>query len=230
MPDKTQTQTKAKANATTKAAQASAPIYQLRVDLLDTKPPIWRRLEMPGDATLGWLHAALQLAMGWTNSHLHQFMTADGRYSDPRASDGFDSDEEPDRDENKFTLMQVAPEVGAQFGYEYDFGDSWTHVLTVEAILPPDAKAAPVARCLDGERACPPEDCGGPGGFAELLKALKNPKHPEHEEMKAWLGGGFQAAAFDAAEVNRWLRQLKWPQVTEAQLRRVLMSRDGYGG
>jgi hypothetical protein len=183
---------------------------------------------VPGDASLGWLHAAIQVTMGWTNSHLHHFLTSDARYSDPRHCEDMGFGDEPDRDEAKATLGQVAPQEGAQFGYEYDFGDSWEHEITVEKILPGEAAAATTALCLDGARACPPEDCGGIGGYAELLKTLKNPKHPEHKAMKEWLGRPFDAEAFDVAKANLWLRKLKWPRVTEAQLRKVLMGRDDY--
>jgi hypothetical protein len=210
------------------AGKGAAPIYQLKIVLLGTKPPIWRRLQVPGDASLGWLHAAIQVTMGWTNSHLHHFLTSDARYSDPRHCEDMGFGDEPDRDEAKATLGQVAPQEGAQFGYEYDFGDSWEHEITVEKILPGEAAAATTALCLDGARACPPEDCGGIGGYAELLKTLKNPKHPEHKAMKEWLGRPFDAEAFDVAKANLWLRKLKWPRVTEAQLRKVLMGRDDY--
>ena len=114
------------------AGKGTAPIYQLKIVLLGTKPPIWRRLQVPGNANLGWLHAVLQVAIGWTNSHLHHFLTADARYSDPRNNEDMGFGEEPDRDEAKATLMEVAPDEGAQFGYEYDFGDSWEHEITVE--------------------------------------------------------------------------------------------------
>jgi len=210
------------------ARSTAAPIYQLKVVLLGSKPSIWRRLRVPGNANLGWLHAVLQVAMGWTNSHLHHFLTSDARYADPRQTEDIGFGEEPDRDENKARLMQVAPDAGVPFGYEYDFGDSWEHKITVEKILPPDRAAATSALCLDGARACPPEDCGGIWGYANLLKVLKNPKHPEHKDLKAWAGGSVDAETFDPAHVNLWLRKLKWPRVTEAQLRKALMARDGY--
>ena len=210
------------------AGKANAPVYQLKVLLIGSKPDIWRRLRVPGNANLGWIHAVFQVAMGWTNSHLHHFLTAEARYSDPHHNEDMGLGEEPDRDEAKATLEQVAPDPGAQFGYEYDFGDSWEHEITVEKILPPDAAAATVALCLDGARACPPEDCGGVWGYADLLKILKNRKHPEHGSMTEWLGRPFDAEAFDAAKTNLWLRKLKWPRVTEAQLRKVLMGRDDY--
>jgi hypothetical protein len=208
--------------------KAAVPTYQLKIVLVGTKPPVWRRLQVPGNANLGWLHAVLQVAMGWTNSHLHLFEVDDSRYTDPRQSDDMDLGVEPDRDEAKATLMQVASKAGAKFSYEYDFGDSWEHKIHLEKILPPDPSVATTAICLDGERSCPPEDCGGIWGYAELLKTLKSPKHPEHERMKEWIGGTFDAEAFDVDNVNLWLRKLKWPRVTEGQLRKVLMGRDNY--
>lgn len=212
----------------TAAGKGNAPIYQLKVVLLGSEPPVWRRLQVPSDAKLDWLHAVLQVAIGWTNSHLHQFRVGGDCYSDTRHNFAeFEGDPEI-LEARKFTLRQIAPREKDAFGYEYDFGDSWEHEITVEKILPPDAAAATTARCLDGARACPPEDCGGIWGYADLLKILKNRKHPEHKSMKEWLGRAFDAAAFDVVKTNLWLRKLKWPRVTEAQLRKVLMGRDDY--
>jgi len=210
------------------AAKASAPIYHLKVVLNGTKPPIWRRLQVPGNANLGWLHAVLQVAMGWTNSHLHQFRVGELLYSDLRHNSPEFEGEPEILDENKATLQQVAPQQKDVLGYEYDFGDSWEHRITVEKILPPDPAAAMTARCLDGARACPPEDCGGVWGYDNLLKIIKNPKHEEHASIMEWLGAGFDPEAFDADEANTYLRKLKWPRVTEDQLRKVLMARDDY--
>lgn len=208
--------------------KGDAAVYHLKVVLIGSQPPIWRMLQVPGDANLGWLHAVLQVALGWTNSHLHHFLTGEARYSDPRQFEGEGFDDEPDRDEAGVTLAEIAPEEGTRFQYEYDFGDSWEYEITVAKILAPGAAGAAAAVCLDGARACPPEDCGGVWGYEELLKTLANPKDPEHESMKEWLGRPFDAEAFDVAEANRWLGKLKWPRVTEAQLRKVLMGRDGY--
>jgi hypothetical protein len=216
------------ANVEPLVAKSTAPTYQLKIVLLGSKPVIWRRLLVPGDASLGWLHAVLQTAVGWTNSHLHHFLTADARYSDPRGNEDMSFGDEPDRDEAKATLMQIAPGKGVSFGYEYDFGDSWEHEILVEKILASGTGPANGALCIDGARACPPEDCGGIWGYAELLKALKNPKHPEHQSMKEWIGGAFDAETFDPEKANRWLGKLKWPRVTEAQLRKVLMGRNNY--
>ena len=99
-------------------------VYELKAALVGTVPPVWRRLRVPGNANLGWLHAVLQVAMGWTNSHLHHFLTARGRYLDPRFDEGLDSGMEEDGDETQTTLAEIAPEAGERFVYEYDFGDS----------------------------------------------------------------------------------------------------------
>jgi hypothetical protein len=216
------------ANIDPTSARSSASTYQLKVTLLGTEPPVWRRLRVPGNAKLPWLHAVLQVAMGWTNSHLHQFLTRDACYSDPRINREMLTGPDGDRDETKATLMQIAPTEGEEFGYEYDFGDSWEHAIKVEKIFPHASDASTIALCLDGARACPPEDCGGFSGYADLLKILKNRKHPEHKAMKEWIGGDFDAESFDLANINTWLRKFKWPRVTEAQLRKVLMARDNY--
>ena len=208
----------------TAAGKANAPIYQLNVVLLGSATPIWRRLHVPADAKLDWLHAVLQIAMGWTNSHLHQFKVGEDYYSDTRHhSAEFDADL-PILEERRFTLRQIAPREQAVFRYEYDFGDSWEHEITVEKILPNTA-ASSSARCLEGARACPPEDCGGTPGYDDLLKILENRKHPEHKSMKEWLGRPLDPEAFDVEKTNLWLRKLKWPRVTEAQLRKVIMAR-----
>ena len=179
---------------------------------------------MPADAKLDWLHAVLQVAMGWTNSHLHQFKVGEDYYSDTRHHSAEFEDDLPILEERTFTLRQIAPREQDAFRYEYDFGDSWEHEITVEKILPNTAESSS-ARCLEGARACPPEDCGGTPGYDDLLKILENRKHPEHKSMKEWLGRPLDAEAFDVEKTNFWLRKLKWPRVTEAQLRKVIMAR-----
>jgi hypothetical protein len=208
--------------------KSASLIYHLKVVLIGTRPPIWRRLRVPGNCNLGWLHAVLQVALGWTNSHLHQFKLGADCYSDTRHHFAeFEGDPEV-LEERKFTLEQVAPHEKDALGYEYDFGDSWEHEITVAKILPPDPAAARIALCLDGAHACPPEDCGGVWGYDDLLNILKNRKHPEHRTMKEWLGRPLDPEAFDLKQTNLWLGKLKWPRVTDAQLRKVLMGRDDY--
>jgi hypothetical protein len=205
----------------------STPHYQLKVELAGIEPPIWRRLLVRGDMNLGLLHAVIQVAMGWTNSHLHEFNIGNVRYSDPRINEEVAADETPYRDEDRTPLVKATPGEKAEFVYEYDFGDSWEHLVTVEKIHAPDAASKVFVECLEGNRACPPEDCGGIGGYADLLEAIKDPQHEEHESMMKWLGGSFDPEAFDIKKTNTRLRKLKWPQTTEEQLAAVLMERDG---
>lgn len=181
------------------AKKKAVPIYELKVTLKGIRPPIWRRVRVPGNVSMGTLHHILQIVMGWTDSHLHMFRagrTAIGA-PDPEWDDfGFDS-----IDERRIKLAEVAPEEKSKFTYEYDFGDGWEHDVRVERILPADPKIdLPV--CLKGKRACPPEDCGGPYGYLDLLEVLADPDDPEHEEMLDWLGGEWDAEAFDLDAVN----------------------------
>lgn len=178
-------------------------VYQIKVTLEDSQPPIWRRFQVPGDARMSKLHRVLQVVMGWTNSHLHQFVI-DGKYCgvpDPEF-------EKPIIDEKKVLLSQLVNQEADKFIYEYDFGDNWTHELLVEKIGPPE----PVSRypiCLTGERACPPEDCGGLFGYYANLKIIKDPQHPQHDEIVRWMGGGFDPEKFDLEAVNRALRKIR---------------------
>jgi hypothetical protein len=203
-------------------------MYQLKVELPPIEPPIWRRLLVRGDMNLGLLHAVIQVSMGWTNSHLHHFLIGDEVYTDSVFEENLDSGEEPDRDESKATLITVAPRAKARFVYEYDFGDSWQHLITVEKILEPVASFQGFAKCLDGGRACPPEDCGGAWGYGDVLKIIKNRRHKEHKSMMEWLGGEFNPEAFDVERANKCLQKLKWPHTTIDHLAKVLMARDDY--
>lgn len=178
--------------------------YQLKITLQEVEPPVWRRLLVPAHFTLERLHTVIQKAMGWTDSHLHEFTVRGQRYGEP-------DPEEPDaslRPEWMVTLLKALPAEGLRFEYLYDFGDGWTHEVLVETIEVPQKELRyPV--CLAGERRCPPEDCGGPGGYAELLEAMRDPNHPQHDDMLEWIGGAFDPEAFDLAAVNRKLKLLK---------------------
>ena len=201
-------------------------IYHVEIVLNGIEPRIWRRLQVPGDARLGWLHAVIQVALGWTNSHLHQFIIGNRVCSDPTFDlNEFDEDP-PILDENKVTLMDVAPREKDFFYYEYDFGDSWSHRVTIKKILVPDPTLETKAFCLAGARACPPEDCGGLWGYEELLKVIRDPEDEEHESMMEWLGGSFDPDAFDRDKANQYLRKLNWPRTTIPRLARILMQRD----
>lgn len=166
--------------------------FQVRLDLRGAKPPVWRRLELPGDVSLPRLHDVIQAAMGWSDSHLHRFRTGSDRRS-PYFVTHFDLDEGEDGTlEDDVRLDQLLAEKGDELWYEYDFGDGWDHKLVVEEVLeePPST-----ARCTGGRMACPPEDCGGIGG---------------HEELAAWVRSGYDDAQLpgvfdDAAHAHDWL-------------------------
>jgi len=175
-------------------------IFQLRVSLIDIEPPIWRRLLVPQNLTLPRLHTLLQAVMGWTDSHLHQFKIGDVSFAEPH-----DEFEPASIDYRRVTLNQIAPRRGSTCIYEYDFGDSWDHLIEVEDELPAETVTGPLPRCLAGERACPPEDCGGPGGYAEFLEAVRDPSHPEHDGHLEWAGDDFDPERFDLDSVNRIL-------------------------
>lgn len=188
-----------------------APLYQLKVTLKRSKPAIWRRVVVRGDMTLDLLHDVMQMAMGWTDSHLHQFSTGAGfgaRASYGQPDPDFDDMGSETRDERRYTVADLAPAAKRKFVYEYDFGDSWEHDVQAEKILPPDpAFKHPI--CLAGANACPPEDCGGIHGYYSFLGILADPKHPEHKDMKAWIGGNFDREAFSVEGVNALLKRLK---------------------
>lgn len=175
-------------------------VYTLDVRLRDISPPIWRTLEIVGSSTLENLHFALQVAMGWTNSHLHQFIIGDASYGMADVDEADDLDLE---DERRFRLQDLVKESDS-FVYEYDFGDSWEHEVTVKRV----AKVAksPQPRCIDGARACPPEDCGGAGGYENLLKVLADPSHEEHTHLVEW-SDDFQPERFEIPKAGRDLRR-----------------------
>lgn len=181
-------------------------IYQIKVTLRDSKPPIWRRIQVPGDINLGKLHRILQVVMGWTDSHLHQFIAGGVYYGEPHP-DYRDMGLEM-RNEKRVKLNQLIPGEKFKFIYEYDFGDSWQHELLVEKILLPEPGGR-YPRCIKGKRACPPEDVGGVWGYDDFLAAISDPNHPEHEDMLQWVGGEFDPEAFDLDEVNEALRYIR---------------------
>ncbi len=161
---------------------------------------------MPGHATLGQLHDILQASMGWENGHLHQFTMGEVVYSAPRFELNAFGDEV--EDERTVTVAEVLPRKGCSALYEYDFGDGWEHLLVVEKVGPAEA-GVEVPLCVAGARACPPEDCGGPWGYEELLEILRDPQHAEHAERLEWVGGRFEPEVFYLEAVNQRLRKLR---------------------
>ncbi len=183
---------------------SSTPMYRLRIELQAVKPAVWRSLRVPGQVTLAKLHKAFQIAMGWTDSHLHEFEIKGQRYGIPDP----DFQDEPMINERRVTLAEALTPSVRQFRYSYDFGDGWEHAVEVEPEGSMSADAPPLL-CLAGANACPPEDVGGPYGYADFLAAIGNPKHRRHQEMLAWCGGVFDPAGFDLQAVNGRLRRVK---------------------
>ena len=177
------------------------PTSRCKVTLRDARPAIWRRIDVPSDATLADVHHILQVAMGWTDSHLHQFEHAGVVYAPPNPE--FDNGHV---DERRITLAQLLRRPKQRLIYEYDFGDSWTHDLVLEEIVDAPIHAA---RVTAGAGACPPEDVGGIGGYDRFLDILRHPSHPEHADMTAWIGGSFDPRAFDLDDTNARLARVK---------------------
>jgi Plasmid pRiA4b ORF-3-like protein len=199
-----------------KKASAKSPFsfYQLKITLKGPRPPIWRRIQVPGLVTLGDLHIFIQVAMGWSNGHLHQFAVGTGskeKFYGPVEDDPDDDfmviDDCNMLDERHYELRKIAPKERTKFVYEYDFGDGWRHEVLVEQIFhfEPDVI---YPRCIAGRRACPPEDCGGPWGYARLLNSLANPRAEESDELSSCLGKYFDPEFFDLAEVNASLNAM----------------------
>ena len=177
-------------------------VYQFKITLKGTEPPIWRRIQIPETYTFWDLHVAIQDAMGWEDYHLHEF-----EFTDPstriKTRIGI-----PDEESDSEILPDWKQKIAKWFSletrqakYTYDFGDGWKHLVELEKILARDQNTNyPI--CIDGEKACPPEDCGGVWGYYELLKAIKDPKHERHEELLEWVGGEFDPEHFDVEEIE----------------------------
>lgn len=184
---------------------AGTPLYQLKISLKYSQPKIWRRIVVPSNLKLNRLHDVIQRVMPWTDSHLHQFIVGSVYYGqpDPDADMGFET-----LNEKRHLIADLAPGAKKKFVYEYDFGDGWEHEIVVEKVLPPDAGFKKIV-CVAGENACPPDDCGGIGGYYNLLEIISNPKHPDHEHIKEWLGCDWDLHRFDLAQVNDDLKRFK---------------------
>ena len=168
--------------------------YVLVISLADIEPRIWRRFLAPSSITLKRLHIVVQTIMGWSNYHLHQFQTHLGTYGTPDA-------EYPDGtlNEARVRLDKFLTREGDQILYEYDFGDGWSHELRLERIIG-RVEGDVVVECLDGERACPPEDVGGPHAYDVFLHAIRDREHPQHRSMLEWIGEGFDSERFNAQD------------------------------
>jgi hypothetical protein len=177
-------------------------LYLLKIKMIEIEPEIWRRFAVPSDITFDRLHDVIQIVMGWTDSHLHEFIIGEEKYTEsPR-------DDKDGKEGGKFSLGSVVKEKGINFQYIYDFGDYWKHEITLEDnnYSNPDLQC-PI-ECLGGARACPPEDAGGTVGYFEFCEAVKNPKHKEHKSSMLWYssapwyGEDFQSEKFDIGKTN----------------------------
>lgn len=180
-------------------------VYQFKITLKGSKPPIWRRIETL-DIPLATFHRAIQTAMGWTNCHLHTFEVDRTRYTDPRMlDDGF-----PDPNEHSYkgiTISRLLRDHGPKprLIYTYDFGDGWEHKVDLEKTTARQSRVR-YPRCTAGARACPPEDVGGIYGYAEFLEAIADPEHERHDEFLEWIGGDFDPEAFDLVAINQAMK------------------------
>ena len=182
---------------------ATGKLFQFKITLLGSEPTIWRRIQVK-DCTLDKLHEHIQTAMGWTNSHLHQFEIKGKPYGDPELlDDGFEC-----VDSTTTMVNDIVPKSGKRFAfkYEYDFGDGWEHEVLFEG-CPPLEKSKKYPVCVEGERACPPEDVGGVWGYQDFLAAIADPKHEQHESFLEWCGGSFSPDKFDPTKATREMKK-----------------------
>jgi hypothetical protein len=181
-------------------------VFQLRISLMDSEPEIWRRVLVPEDYSLGDLHDVIQIAMGWENAHLHGFRQKDRSFG-PKGPDSFENEQ----DEEEVLLSDVLKKSGSKILYEYDFGDSWEHVVSLEKVLKLDATTA-LPSCMEGENACPPEDVGGIWSYNSIVHSLSHDDDEDEEcdideELLEWMGDDFSPERFDMNEVNETLKQ-----------------------
>ena len=177
-------------------------LYEIRVQMRDIEPPVWRILRVRPQTSLSRLHKILQRVMGWTNSHLHLF-EIDGK---PYGEGDFEWDFDV-QDYRGMRLDKIFTEGRTSFLYEYDLGDSWRHDITLLGMVEGDPGEN--IACIAGARACPPEDCGGVSGYYHLLEARADPGHEDHDMLMEWVGGKFDPEAFDVEAVDRALKRLR---------------------
>jgi len=177
-------------------------VRTLRISLVSVEPIVWRRLVVPSETKLPKFNRLLQAVMGWEGYHLHIFEIEHLLVGAP--------DEEDDAviDERRLTVKQLLPRFDSRLRWAYDFGDNWKHEVVVEAIEEPSNNVR-YPMCIDGERACPPEDCGGVSGYEELITVLADERHEEHENLLAWAPPGFDPEVFDLVAANRRLRRVR---------------------
>ena len=186
--------------------------YLLKITLKHTPNTIWRRFVVPSVMPLDGLHDILQTVMGWDNCHFHAFTVGRQRYNP------VEIEEDGDLFETDYTLADVAPKKGTKIHYEYDFGDGWEHEIVVESTDYSNPDWPYPVYCIEGVRACPPENCGGVSGYVDFCEIMTDKKHPEHREIKEWYGRKYDPDYFDLAKVNKALgvKPKKNPKLQEA--------------
>ncbi|MCU0359627.1 MAG: plasmid pRiA4b ORF-3 family protein [Bacteroidia bacterium] len=182
--------------------------YLLHLNINSIKPEIWRKILVKPTTTLFELHHIIQISMGWQNYHLYEF-NVNGYRMGSEALNGPELDKLQGKliDSIAVDLSDLYLEKGSSFSYEYDFGDSWRHTITIEDFVP-SVKGQKLPLCLAGERACPPEDCGGIHGFENMIEILQDKSHPEYKEFKRWVGPKYNPETFDLEKTNKSLRSL----------------------
>ena len=181
-----------------KAPRAPPRVYEFTISLEDTSPLVWRRCLAHEIINLDELHMLIQMTMGWEAKHLYEFEIGDQIYTSPENADESHSENAED------FLLQDVLEDHREFTYAYDFGDGWQHKVKITNIFEHDTRLK-YPLCTGGENACPPEDCGGPGGFEDLKKILSGKDCDEKSELMNWVGGFFNPTTFDPNFVNRFL-------------------------
>jgi len=178
--------------------------YCLKITLKDVHRPVWRRFVVPANIRLDELHGVLQTVMGWANGHMHAFEVGNARRRGEsyKAAEWIDDDWDDSLPEEKYTLKSLLSEKGAKITYLYDFGDNWEHEILLENPNYDDPSQPAPIFCIKGVGACPPEDCGGIGGFEDFCEAIADPKHPEYAELKEWYDGKYDPEHFDLDGVN----------------------------
>jgi len=182
-------------------------VYQLKIVLLGTDPVVWRRVQVPGSFSLAKLHDVLQLAMGWTNSHMHQFIIGKDFYGQPSEDEDWGGVKV--FDERKTKLSDLKTRIRKNFIYEYDFGDSWQHEIKLEKVIAATETILKHPILLAGERACPPEDVGGIPGYEEFLAALKNPEDEASAELIEWYGEEYDPDHIGLDAINKLLKKMR---------------------
>lgn len=195
-------QTPKKTSSKKPSSKAAKCLYQFKIALAEIEPPIWRRIQV-SDCTLDKLHEHIQTSMGWTNSHLHRFQIGEKRYADPMLMEE-DMDEYGYIDSTTTMLSEIVPKSGKRLAlvYEYDFGDGWEHEVVFEG-CPQTEPGRKYPLCLEGKRACPPEDVGSSGGYERFLAIIADPSHEEHKDTLRWAGGWFDPEKFDPAAATK---------------------------